>query len=98
MKKILKRITAWLVKKTDYVPQLPIPIQPIIIKPEDLKKLHCQHLVDWFEWKNSHFPPDCYIKDLKYQMANRLMEEIIVKAEETPDGVMMSCDLLFKSI
>lgn len=98
MKKLLRKFTGWLVQKTNYTPAMPLPIQPIIIKPEDLKKYHAQHLVNWFEWKNSPFTPDCFVKGFKYQLVNELLDEIIIKAEETPDGVLYSADLLFKNI
>lgn len=87
-----------MVQKTNYTPAMPLPIQPIIIKPESLKKFHAQHLVNWFEWKNSPFTPDCFVKGFKYQLVNELLDEIIIKAEETPDGVLYSADLLFKNI
>ena len=96
MKKLLYHITKWLVKKTGYVSQR--PIQQIIVKPEELKRLHCQHIVNWFEWKNKQLTPDYFSREFKYQVVNKLMDEVIIKIEETPDGVMYSCDLLLKSI
>lgn len=98
IKKLLRKFTGWMVTKTNYTPELLLPIQPIIIKPEDLKKFHARRLVDWYEWKNAPLSPDCYIKELKYKVADELLKEIQIKAEETSDGVMYSCDLLFKSI
>lgn len=70
----------------------------VVIKPEDLKKFHAQQLVDWFEWKNTPFTPDCFVKGFKYELMKQFMEEIIIKAEEKPEGVMYSADLLFKNI
>ena len=42
MKKLLHNITGWLVKKTKYELQLPLPIQPIIIKPNDFQHFKAQ--------------------------------------------------------
>ena len=99
MKRLLRKFTGWMVKKTNYtIPEIPLQIKPIIIKPEDLKKFHAQHIVDWFEWRNTPFTPDCFVKGFKYQLVNKLLDEIIIKVDETPDGVMYSADLLFKCI
>lgn len=96
--KLLRKFTGWLVKKTNYTLAIPLPIQPIIIKPEDLKKFHAQHLINWYEWKNTRITPDCFVRQFKYQLADELLKEIQVKVEETPDGVMYSTDLLFKCV
>ncbi len=98
MKKLLRKFTGWMVKKTNYTPLLPLPIQSIIIKPEDLKKFHAQHLINWHEWYMAKVEPDYYVKTFKYEVMKQFMEEIIIKAEETPDGIMYSCDLLFKCV
>lgn len=98
MKKLFRKLTGWMVKKTNYTPELPLPIQAITIAPPDLKKFHAQRLVNWYEWNNTPLSPDCYIKELKYKVADELLKEIQIKAEETSDGVMYSADLLFKSM
>lgn len=98
MNKLLRRLTGWLVKKTNYTPSLPLPIQPIIIKPEDLKKFHAQQIINWHEWYLAKVEPDYFVRQFKYGLVDKLLNEIIIKAEETPDGVMYSCDLLFKCV
>ena len=98
MKKLLRKLTGWMVRKTNYTPEIPLQIQPIIIKPEDFKKFHAQHLINWHEWYAAKVEPDFFVKTFKYELMKQFMEEIIVKAEETPDGVMYSCDLLFKNV
>lgn len=96
MKKLLYRLTGWLVKKTGYVPQQ--PIQQIFIKPEGFKRIHCQNLVNWFEWNNKQLTPDYFSRGFKYQVANKLMDEVIIKVEETPEGILYTTDLLFKCL
>ena len=98
MKKLLHNITGWLVKKTNYTPAFPLPIQPIIITPEDFKKFHAQRIVDWLEWNHSRFTKDDFVRGFKYQIVNDLLEYIEVKLEQKPEGMAMSCDLLMKSI
>lgn len=100
MKKLLRKFTGWMVKKTDYTPELPLPVQAITITPENLKKFHAQHTVSNQEWYSVQRwgEPDCFVKQFKYQLADELLKEIQIKVKETPDGVIYSCDLLFKSI
>lgn len=100
MKKLLRKFTGWMVKKTDYTPELPLSRQPIIIKPEDLKKFHAQYIIPHYEWYSAQRcgDPDCFVKQFKYGLVDELLNEIIFKVEETPDGLMYSCDLLFKCI
>lgn len=98
MKKILRKLTGWLVQKTNYTPEFLLPIQPIIIKPEDLKKFHAQHIVPYPEWLLRQVEPDCFVREFKYKLVDELLKEIQVKVEETPEGVMYSADLLFKCV
>lgn len=96
MRKLKYKLIKYLIKKWDY--DIPLPVINTTITPQDMKKFHAQHLVDWFEWKNSPFTPDCFIKGFKYQVVNDLLDEIIIKVEEKPEGVMYSSDLLLKNI
>lgn len=98
IRKLLTKLTGWMVEKTNYTPKLPLPIQPIIITPEELKKFHAQHLVNYNEYYIAKVAPDYFVKQFKYQVLDELLNEIQIKVEETPEGVMYSCDLLFKSI
>ena len=98
MKNILRKLTGWLVEKTNYTPEFPLPIQPIIIKPEDLKKFHAQNLITHYELHTNPMPIGWYDSQFKEEVMDALIKEIQIKVEETPDGVMMSCDLLFKNI
>lgn len=98
MKKILQRLTGWLVKKTDYVPQLPMPVQPIIIKPEDLQHFKAQKAVSKYEWYNRKVEPDYYVRTLKYEVAEKFVDLMQIKADETPDYIIYSVDLLFKNL
>ena len=97
MKKLLHNITGWLVKKTKYELQLPLPIQPIIIKPEDLQHFKAQNAVSKYEWYERRVEPDYYVRTLKYEVAEKFVDLMQVKADETPDCVIYSCDLLFKN-
>ena len=98
MKKILRKITGWMVKKTNYTPELPLSIQPIIIKPEDLKKFHAQQIVNYYEWYAAQVSPDCFVNQFKYKLVDELLKEIEIKIDKTTDGVMYSADLLFRNI
>lgn len=95
IKKLKQKLAKWVIKD---IPIMQPTIQPIIITPESLKKFHAQHIVDWFEWHNSPLTPDCFVNGFKYDVINKLLDEIIVKAEETPDGIVYSCDLLFRNL
>jgi len=98
MKKLLHNITGWLVKKTNYTPELPLPIQPIIIKPENLKRFHAQRIVPYQEHLFYENREGQYIKTFRFDIANELLNEIIIKEEEVPEGIMYSTDLLFECI
>lgn len=98
MKKLLHNITGWLVKKTKYELQLPLSIQPIIIKPEDLQHFKGQKAIPKYEWYNRKVEPDYYVRTLKYEVAEKFVDLMQVKADETPDCIIYSVDLLFKNI
>lgn len=100
MKKLLRKFTGWMVKKTNYTPELPLPVQVITIPPEDIKKYHAQRIVPKQEWYSVQRwgEPDCFVKQFKCSLVEEFLKEIQIKVKETPDGVIYSCDLLFKSI
>lgn len=93
--KLLRKITGWLVKKTEY--ELALPVQTIYIQPQGFKRFHSQHLIPYNEW-SALVEPDYFIEKYKYQVVDELLKEITIKAEVTPDGIRYSCDLLFKNI
>lgn len=97
--KLLRKITGWLVKKTDY--ELALPVQTIYVQPQDFKRFRCQHTIPYYEWHSAQeklVESDYFIKKFKYQVVDKLLNEITIKADETPDGVMYSADLFFKNI
>ncbi len=98
MKKLLHNITGWLVKKTKYELQLPLPLHPIIIKPEDLQHFKAQKAVPKYEWYSRKVKPDYYVRTLKYEVAEKFVDLMQVKADETEDCVIMSCDFLYKNL
>ena len=100
MKKLLRKFTGWMVKNTNYTPELPLSIQPIIITPQDLKKFHAQHIIPNYEWYSAQrcVEPDYFVRQFKYGLVDELLKEIQVKVEETPDGVIYSADLLFRNV
>lgn len=98
MKKwIQDKLYKWL-KKTDY--HFPLPMLQTVIHPENLKKFHAQHIIPYYMWNtvDRWVDPDCFVKQFKYKLVDELLKDIQIKVEETPDGVMMSCDLLFRNI
>jgi hypothetical protein len=42
-------------------------------------------------------PIGWYDTQFREEVMNALINEIEIKTEETPDGVMMSCNLLFRN-
>lgn len=95
MKKLLRKITGWLIKKTDY--ELALPVQTINIQPQNFKRFHSQHLVDYYELHTNPMPIGWYDTQFREEVMNAFINEIEIKTEETPDGVMMSCNLLFRN-
>lgn len=98
MKKFLRKLTGWMVRKTNYTPELPLSIQPIIITPQDLKKFHAQHIVNYYELHTNPMPIGWYVTQFREEVMNAFINEIEIKTEETPDGVIYSADLLFRNI
>jgi hypothetical protein len=98
MKKILMKIIDWMVEKTNYTPPLPLSIQPTIIKPEDLQHIKMQKAVSKHECYAAQVSPDCFVRQFKYDVANNLLDIIQIKADETPDCIVYSVDILFKCI
>lgn len=78
---------------------MPLPIQPIMVENQSLKKFHAQRIIPYYEWNaTQRFEPDCFIKTFRFDIVNELLNEIIIKAEEVPDGIKYSCDLLFENV
>lgn len=97
MKKYLQNLVYKWLKKTDY--NFPLPMLQTLIHPENLKKFHAQHIIPYYEWNAAQrFEPDCFVKQFKYKLVDELLNEIQIKVEETPDGIMYSADLLFRNI
>lgn len=92
LSRIKNKLAMWAMK------DMPLPIQPIIIENNKLKKFHAQHLVPNEEWLLRQVEPDCFIKQFKYDVVDELLKEIQIKVEETPDGIMYSADVLFKNM
>lgn len=93
LKKIKEKLARWVMK------DMPLPIQPIIVENQSLKKFHAQRIIPYYEWNAAQrFEPDCFIKTFRFDIVNELLNEIIIKAEEVPDGIKYSCDLLFENI
>lgn len=96
MKKwIQDKLYKWL-KKTGY--HFPLPMLQTVIHPENLKRFHAQHIVPYHEYMFLEDREGEYIKTFRFDIANELLNEIIIKAEEVPDGIKYSADLLFENI
>ena len=94
IKKLKGKLAKWLMKDCPIMQ----PIEPIIIKPEKLKRFHSQRIIPHFGYHYSQVDPDYFVWTFRFDVVNELLNEILIKLEETPDGVMMSCDLLFENI
>lgn len=93
LKKIKEKLAKWAMQ------DMPLPIQPIIIENNKLKRFRAQRIAPYHEWNAAQrFEPDCFIKTFRFDIVNELLNEIIIKAEEVPDGIKYSCDLLFENI
>ncbi len=98
MKKYLQNLAYKWLKKTNY--NFPLPVINTTISTQDLKKFHAEHIIPYYMWNtvDRWVDPDCFTKEFKYKLVDELLKEIQIKVDETPDGVMYSCDLLMKSI
>lgn len=93
-KKLKEKIVKWLMKDMPIIQ----PIQPIVIKPEKLKRFHSQKIVPHFDYHYSQVDPDYFVRTFRFDVVNELLNEIIIKVDETPEGICYSCDLLFENI
>lgn len=91
IKKLKGKLAKWLLK------DCPI-MQPIIIKPESLKRFHIQKIVPHWEWQHTNVDPDYFVRMFKYDVMENFMDEVIIKVEEEPEGIRYSVDLLFKNV
>jgi hypothetical protein len=94
MRKLLYKLTGWLVKKTNYA----LPIEPVTITPANMKKFHAQRLIPWHEWNSSYVIPVYFQQEFKSQIVNEFIKEIDINKEEVPEGILYTADLLFKSL
>ena len=95
IKKIKEKIAKWAMKDC---PIMQSPIQPTIIEPQSLKRFHAQRIIPYYEWQHAQVTPDCFVRTFRFDMVNELLNEIIIKVEETPDGIRYSTDLLFENV
>jgi hypothetical protein len=101
MKKLLCNITGWLVKKTKYDLQLPIPLpmlQTVLVKPDDLQHFKAQKAISKHEWYTRKVDPDYYVRTLKYEVAEKFVDLMQVKADETEDCIVYSVDFFYKNL
>lgn len=97
MKKLLKKITRRILKDEILAMTIPKP-EAIIIPPEGFKRYRAQRIVPYQEHLFFENREEQYIKSFRFDIANELLNEIIIKAEEVPEGVMYSCNLLMKNV
>jgi hypothetical protein len=90
--KIKEKLVKWVMK------DMPLPIQPIIVENQSLKRFRAQRIVPYREYLFYENREGADIKTFKFDIANELLNEIIIKQEEVPDGIKYSCDLLFENI
>ena len=96
-KKLKEKIAKWVLKD---MPIMQSPIQPIVIKPENLKRFHSQKIIPYYMWNtvDRWVDPDCFVRMFKTDVMNNFLDEIIIKVDETPEGICYSCDLLYRNI
>lgn len=97
MKKLLKKIARRILKDEILAMNIPKP-EPIIIPPEGFKRYRAQRIVPYQEHLFYENREGYYIKTFRFDIANELLNEIIIKQEEVPEGIMYSADLLLQNI
>jgi len=94
VKKLKEKLAKWLMKDCPIMQ----PIEPIVIKPESLKRFHSQRIVPHWEFQHTNVDPDYFVRMFKYDVMQNFMDEVIIKVEEEPEGIRYSVDLLFKNV
>ena len=95
---LLKKIARRILRDEILSMTIPKP-EVVVLPPEGFKRYHTQRIIPYYEWNAAQrFEPDCFIKTFKFDIVNELLNEIIIKAEEVPDGIKYSCDLLMENI
>ena len=97
MKKLLKKIARRILKDEILAMRIPKP-EFIVIPPKDFKRYRAQRIVPYREHLFYENREGEYIKAFRFDIANELLNEINIKKEEVPDGVMYSCNLLMKNL
>ena len=97
MKKLLKKLARRILKDEILAMTIPKP-EPIIIPPEGFKRYRAQRIVPYREYLFYENREGADIKTFRFDIANELLNEIIIKEEEIPEGVKLSCDLLMQNI
>jgi hypothetical protein len=97
IKSIFQGLAYKFLQKSGYPLEPKLNIEPIIIYPPEFKKFHAQKIINWYDWHNRQITPDCYIRQFKYELMDEFIKEIQIKAEEIPEGICYSADLLFKN-
>ena len=97
MKKLLKKLARRILKDEILAMTIPKP-DVVVIPPKDFKRYRAQRIVSYREHLFYENREGEYIKALRFDIANELLNEIIIKQEEIPEGVKYSADLLFKCI
>lgn len=97
MKKLLKKLARRILKDEILAMRIPKP-EFIVIPPKDFKRYRAQRIVPYQEHLFYENMEGEYIKDFQFDIANELLNEINIKKEEVPEGVMYSCNLLMKNI
>lgn len=94
IKKLKGKLAKWLMKDCPIMQ----PIQPMIIENNSLKKFHAQKIIPYWEWQHANVEPDCFVRTFKFEIVNQLLNEILIKVSETPEGIKYETDLLFENI
>lgn len=92
VKKIKEKLAKWVMK------DMSLPIQPIIVENQSLRKFHAQRIITYNELRTNPMPRDWYVANFKDEVANALMEEIQINMTKTPDGLLYSVGLFFQNI
>lgn len=95
MKRILYKLTDWLVKVTKYPT---IQCNNTIIEIKDCERIRCQQLVPFDRLQQLDFSdPGVIPARIRNEIAVKVADHVIVSAEQRPDGVLYSADIFIKN-
>ena len=91
LKSIFTKIGLWLLDRAKY--QIPV-IKPIVVDiPNNAVKYRASKMVSYGDYgMNPKFHDDCNPALIKTEMAGKISENLVIDRNETPYGILYSCE------